>query len=82
MVDFISQSDENALLIAKQMGKKFPEFSEQDLKNYVRAYATVTEAAKRVYEQLPDEAKAAANSWTKELMYNYVKQAYLPNSRI
>lgn len=82
LVDFINQSDENALLIAQQMWKNTANFSEQDLKNYIRAYATVTEQAKRVYNELTAEWKAAANSWTKELMYNYVKQAYLPNSRI
>ena len=82
LVDFINQSDENALLIARQMWKNTANFSEQDLKNYIRAYATVTDAAKKVYNELTAEWKAAANSWTKELMYNYVKQAYLPNSRI
>lgn len=82
LVDFINQSDENALLIAQQMWKNTANFSEQDLKNYIRAYATVTEQAKRVYNELTKEWKAVANSWTKELMYNYVKQAYLPNSRI
>lgn len=82
LVDFINQSDENALLIARQMWKNTANFSEQDLKNYIRAYATVTDAAKKVYDELTAEWKAAANSWTKELMYNYVKQAYLPNSRI
>lgn len=82
LVDFINQSDENALLIARQMWKNTAEFSEQDLKNYIKAYAAVTDAAKKVYNELTAEWKAAANSWTKELMYNYVKQAYLPNSRI
>lgn len=82
LVDFISQSDENARLIAQQMWKRFPEFSEQDLKNYVRAYAAITDAAKNVFENLTPEQKGLASEWTKELMYNYVKQAYLPNSRI
>lgn len=82
LVDFINQSDENALLIAKQMWKNTANFSEQDLKNYVRSYAEITDAAKRVYNELTAEWKVAANSWTKELMYNYVKQAYWANSRI
>lgn len=82
LVDFISQSDENALAIARQMWKHTANFSEQDLKNYVRAYANITDAAKRVYNELPDTAKAAANEWTKELMYNYVRQAYQWDTRI
>lgn len=82
LVDFISQSDENAMLIAKQMWKKFPEFSEQDLKNYVKEYAYVTDTAKQVFENLTPEQKGAANQWTKELMYNYVKQAYYWDTRI
>lgn len=82
LVDFISQSDENALEIARAMKKKNTVFTEEDLKSYVRQYATITDAAKRVYDWLSAEWKVAANQWTKELMYNYVKQAYKPNSYI
>jgi hypothetical protein len=46
------------------------------LKNYVRTYANVANAAEDVYKTLTPEAKEAAGSWTKDLLYNYVRQAY------
>lgn len=82
LVDFISQSDENANAIASAMWKRKATFTEQELKDYVRTFAQVTDAAKVAYEWLSAEGKVAANQWTKELMYNYVKQNYWANSMV
>lgn len=82
LVDFISESDENANAIARAMWKRKATFSEQDLKDYVRTFGEVTDAAKAAYEGLSKEWKVAANQRTKELMYNYVKQNYWANSNI
>lgn len=82
LVDFISQSDENADAIARAMWKRKATFTEQELKDYVRTFAEVSDAAKQAYEGLSKEWKVAANQWTKELMYNYVKQNYWANSMV
>ncbi len=82
LVDFISQSEDNANAIARAMWKKYPQFTEQELRDFVKSYAEISDAAKLVYDELSKEWKIAANSWTKDLMYNYVKQAYWANSNI
>lgn len=82
LVDFIEQSDENASLIAQALWKKYKYFTEQELKDYVATFAEVSDAAKIVYNQLSAEWKEAANSWTKQLLYNYVKQAYWGESHL
>ena len=82
LVDFISQSDKNADLVAAQLWKTNRFFTEQDLKTYVQSFADISKAAEDVYKGLSPRAKEAAGSWTKDLMYNYVKQAYWENSYI
>lgn len=82
VIDFMSQWKENKEAVARALWKSKNKltFSEQDLKNYVDAFSEVASAAEKVYNNLTPEEKALANSWTKELMYNYVKQAYWKNS--
>lgn len=82
LVDFISESDENADAIARAMWKRKATFTEQELKDYVRTFAEVTDAAKSAFNKLNAEWKSIANQWTKELMYNYVKQNYWANSTV
>lgn len=82
LVDFISQSEENALAVAQKMGKLFPTFTEQELRDFVETFANTSQIAEDVYKTLSKQWKAAANSWTKDLMYNYIKQAYWENSSI
>lgn len=82
LVDYISSSPEAADNIARALWKKHPEFSLDDIKQYASIFGDIEWAAEQVWKQLPPEAKAAANKWTKELMYNYVSQAYWANSTI
>ena len=82
VIDFMESSPENKQIVANALHKAHPEFTEQDLRNYLSTFTEVTDAAELVYNQLSKEWKAAANSWTKELLYNYVKQAHWENSAI
>lgn len=82
LVDYISSSPEAADNIARALWKKHPQFSLDDIKQYASIFGDVEAAAEQVWKQLPPEAKNAANRWTKELMYNYVSQAYWANSTI
>lgn len=82
VIDFMESSPENKQIVANALHKAHPEFTEQDLRNYLSIFTEVTDAAELVYRNLTKEWKAAANAWTKELLYNYVKQAHWENSAI
>lgn len=82
LVDYIASSPEAADNIARALWKKHPEFSLEDLKQYTSIFGDIENAAKQVWQQLPVEAKQWANQWTKQLMYNYISQAYWANSTI
>lgn len=82
LVDYISSSPEAADNIARALWKEHPEFTYNEIKQYASIFWDVEAAAEQVWKQLPPEAKTAANQWTKQLMYNYVSQAYWANSTI
>lgn len=82
LVDYIASSPEAADNIARALWKKHPEFSFEEIKQYASIFGDVEAAAEQVWKQLPPEAKNAANQRTKQLMYNYVSQAYWANSTI
>ena len=82
LVDFISQSEDNAMAIARAMWKKHANFTERELRDYVRKYAEISDAANTVYKQLTPEQQKSIWDWTKGLMYNFVRQTYWESSNI
>lgn len=82
LVDYMESSPEALDSIAKALWKKNPQFSFDEIKQYSSLFWEIEEAAKKVWDRLPPAAKEGANKWTKELMYNYVKQTYGGNSTI
>ena len=82
LADYIDSSPEAAEYIAKVLQKKVPDISFNDLRTYVKNFWAVERAAKEVYDWLSAQWKVAADKWSKEIMFNYVTQAFGSNSQI
>lgn len=83
LVDYIESSPEAAQNIAKVMWKDKPEFSMKEIEWYANTFWKIEEASKYVYNNvLNDAERASAWQWTKNMMYNYINQAYWANTTI
>jgi hypothetical protein len=51
----MESSPENKQIVANALHKAHPEFTEQDLRNYLSTFTEVTDAAELVYNQLSKE---------------------------
>ena len=79
---YIDSSPEAADNIARALWKSVKDASFEELRAYAKNFWKIEEAAKQVYDWLSDAWQVAANKWTKEIMYNYISQAFGSNSQI
>lgn len=79
---YIDSSPEAADNIARALWKNVSDASFEELRTYAKNFWKIENAAKQVYDWLSDAWKVAANKWTKEIMYNYISQAFGSNSQI
>ena len=82
MVDFLTSSKEWAEQFYQAFWKDIRTMSLTDLENFRKRFKEMEWAAIKAYNQLPDAWKEAAWQWTKQMMYDYIAQAFGSNSEI
>lgn len=83
LVDYIESSPEAAMNVARALWRDKPEFTIKELEWYAKTFGDIERAAENVYNTvLKPEERVAATQWTKQMMYNYISQAYWANTTI
>jgi len=62
--------------IAKATNTTISQLTYEDLRNYLKNFDEITDAAKQVYNWLNPELQGTANKLTKDILYNYLNQFY------
>lgn len=76
IVEYMKTNSDALANIAKATNTTASQITFEDLRNYLRNFDEITDAAKQVYNNLTPELKDTANKISKDVLYNYLNQFY------
>lgn len=82
IAEYMDSSPEAREYVAKQLWKKYQDINLEDMQTFTKNFWEIMSWAKQAYDNLPVEVQQVAWKWTKDMMYDYISQAYWSNSMI